>query len=1263
MSSNKRSNLKGTREKGKPFEKGPPSNKEGSKDMEQLVRTFWSNNPYVEKPFKNDELEVRFGTRGIKPVSKIDYDNVIQKCKSLGFTCANPGGNYLLRVNSEFLDPATGVVRDSNIRLEIEGFHGIHEYCKHNDVKKLATSTSAFRMEFYRKQLYKDTESGSSPLKPVNVDDFNFRISYQTEEKMSKNSGIVKSIMDNWEKTKKSFRYLNRITLIHPDLPIQLDLSIVKSSRFDTERKRYEMTYTTEESGVFTNPEFYEIELEVVNKNVGPGTDCPLVEGLLSAIRKSVKYVLMGLQGTNYPVSYSEQRAVYQEYLSLFRDKERIDHYVQPKYFIGPSSYTLQIINIAPLSESSNVPNIRKDYTVTEKADGERSMLYISEKGHIYLIGTNMQIAFTGMKTQNKELFQTLLDGEIVLHDKTGAFINLFLAFDIYFLKNKNVRSYEFVSRNANANAEDQKKYRLPLLKYVIGALEPESVVNSNTPMRIESKKFYPLNEKDSIFAACQYILKNVSDGLFEYNTDGLIFTHAHFGVGANKEGQEGPLKKITWEYSFKWKPPQYNTIDFLVKTIKSENGSDQTTPLFQEGMDTSAATAIQEYKTVILCVGFDPKQHGYINPCQDVLDDVLPKYKEEDEEINTYRAAEFVPTHPSEPGAGIANILLKKDDTGVYHMFSEEGEVFTDDTIVEFRYDMDAKKQWRWIPLRVRYDKTAKHKSKGGNEFGNAYNVANSNWHSIHFPVTEEMICTGEGIVTTVDEDVYYNRVVKTGTTRGLRDFHNLYVKKKLITGVAKRGDILIDYACGKGGDFPKWIDSHLSFVLGIDVAKDNLENRLDGACSRFLNYRRDYKQVPYALFVNGNSGANIRNGSALLNDKAAHIVKAVFGEGAKDETRLGKAVMRQYGVAENGFHISSCQFALHYFFENKTTLTSFLRNIAECTRVGGYFIGTCYDGKSVFQLLKDKKRGESVEIWDEGIKIWEVRKEYDNDTFPDTMVSVGYKVDVYQESINKMFSEYLVNFDYLERVLEDFGFKRVTRDEAKDIGMPEGSGLFSELFMRLEEDAKRNKRSANEYGSALHMSSFEKKISFLNRYFIYKKIRNVNAAKVAIDDEEGEGEEEDSKQESKQDSKQESKQESKQDSKQESKQDSKQDSKQESKQDSKQESKQESKQDSKQESKQDSKQDSKQESKEDRKIDKELEEEIIPQSTTKAKVKAKAIAKAKTSTTSRVKKLSTKLILQDSSSSQETKKEEQMVPVPVKSTEKKKKIKLIIE
>ena len=39
--------------------------------------------------------------------------------------------------------------------------------------------------------------------------------------------------------------------------------------------------------------------------------------------------------------------------------------------------------------------------------------------------------------------------------------------------------------------------------------------------------------------------------------------------------------------------------------------------------------------------------------------------------------------------------------------MFAEDGVVFEDNTIVEFRYEMNNMKNWRWVPIRVRNDKT----------------------------------------------------------------------------------------------------------------------------------------------------------------------------------------------------------------------------------------------------------------------------------------------------------------------------------------------------------------------------------------------------------------------------------------------------------------------------------------------------------------------------------------------------------------------------
>jgi 2-polyprenyl-3-methyl-5-hydroxy-6-metoxy-1,4-benzoquinol methylase len=1065
--------------------------------LELICTTFLEKQEHPEKSSQSSvtpEIEVRFGTRGIKPLTKINYDNVIKKLKSLGFISIGTTGEYSLKIETEFLDINTGQFRSSNARTEINGINAIQEYCKTNDINIVLEKYNSSVSIMKKGPIIVDGQM----IRSADFDDFNFRVTYSGEEEIRKNSKLGRDIFENWLKTKKSFRYINRVSFYKDGLPFRVDMSIVRSSDRDRERGRYVKTYNISDSNVFVNQESYEIEIELMNYDaqVLYKTSKEMVRG----IEQVTKYVLSGLQKTNYPISYKEQQGVLEEYMKLIHGEEfKMVKPVYPSDFIGPSSVTLQIKNIVPMNTNMNVPNIRKNYVVTDKADGERNLMFISKSGKIYLISSSMSVMFTGAKTKNEEYRRSILDGELILHNKNGKFINLYAAFDLYFINGHDVRSFGFMPTIVG---NDMNKLRFPILRNLVAKLETSSMTDSKDlvgPIRIATKRFYPMydfNQKEdvlSIFDACHTILQNIEDGLYEYNTDGLIFTPVTFGVGGDKAGQFKPIK--TWEYSFKWKPAEFNTIDFLITTKKAPSGNDIVSPIFENGLDTSIPAQFTQYKTLILRCGFDENKHGYINPCQDVIDGKLPEFNP-DKKSNR-RPVQFFPSSPYDPSAGLCNILLEEDDNGNYQMFTEERQVFDDNTIIEFRYDMNRKGLWRWVPLRVRYDKTAEYRNNLKN-YGNDYTVANDNWHSIHNPITIEMITTGNNIPDEfVGEDVYYNRVTDSSDTTGMRDFHNLFVKKLLIMSVSQRGDTLIDYACGKGGDLPKWIAANLSFVFGMDLSKDNLENRLNGACARFLNYKREIKNMPHALFVNGNSSLNVRSGQAMLNDKAVQITKAVFGQGSREN--LGEGVLQQYGKAVDGFNVSSCQFAIHYMFENVNTLHNFLRNIAECTKLNGYFIGTSYDGKTIFNRLRKKLVGDSIEIFENERKIWQIVKEYESETMDDDASCIGYKISVFQDSINQMFPEYLVNYDYLNRLMEDYGFTLVTREEAKKLGLPESSGMFSELYKLMMNEISRHSSKKNEFGNAPDMKSYEKEISFLNRYFVYKKIRTIDAAKKA--------------------------------------------------------------------------------------------------------------------------------------------------------------------
>jgi hypothetical protein len=1147
-------------------------------DFEHVVTQYLESNPMLRRERKMNELEIRFGDdrNPSRKITKLDYDNVAKQLYACGFTCSNTDGFQILRITNEYFDARLGKNIMSNIRAEVVGADLIQEYCRTNSLRKIIDmpSTVFNKVKFTQKTTAK-AKDGSS-IQRVNMNDFNFRVSYQLEQEFNTQSQVALKILDKWADSKKMFRCLNRVRFRHPRYPIFADISIVKSSR----RTGYNIIpqYTIQEAGVFQSIEQYEIELEVDNERVGMGTAFKTTADLMDALRKCIRIVLMGLQGSKFPIPYSEKDLVLRNYMLLIHgeDADKEDKELQKEFekeynkeesleegearaeklrkvaneganeekgkdkadadkaegeekgkdneadrrernlkrrirttdFIGPSSLTLQLKNIIEPNEKINVPNIRKNYCVTDKADGDRKLLYVADDGKIYLVDTNMTVVFTGTKTSEKTVFNSLLDGEHIKYDKHGEFIHLYAAFDIYYIRKKSVREFAFDSNTEEASDE---YFRLDLLKHFISILKPMSVLETQKPgrevttkqmvssgFRIQCKTFYRDSPMVTIFNCCSKIISNETDGIYEYNTDGIIFTPTDLPVAGTRKGDAGSVFKPTWDRSFKWKPPQYNTIDFLVTIKKDEKtGKDELHHIFQEGRSLQSVQEVKQYKTLVLRCGFDEKRDGFLNPFDDVVKDNI-QYREPTENEEQYKPVPFQPTNPYDPNACFANIWLKEDGNKLF-MVTEEGEYFEENMIVEFAYEKNNEEGWKWVPLRVRYDKTAELKA-GGKNYGNAYRVANNNWHSIHHPITSHMISTGEDIPEVEpSDDVYYARSGEQTSTQSLRDFHNLYVKKKLITGPANKGDTLIDYAVGKAGDLSKWIHANLKFVFGIDVSKDNIHNSMDGACTRYLHKRKEYKDMPRGLFVVGNSSLNIRGGLAFATEKDKQITDAVFGVGPKDSTLLGKGVFQQYGRGEAGFNISSCQFAMHYFFENKTTFHQFVRNLAECTKINGYFVATCYDGKAVFDVLKGYAKGGSMTIMKGDRKIYEITKMYDQTGFPDDDMSLGYPIHVYQESINQTLREYLVNYEYFKEIMENYGFVVVEKEEARRMDLPSGSGLFSELYKHMENEIKRNPKREVDYGTALRITAEERRISFMNRYFVFKKVRSLDAKKMS--------------------------------------------------------------------------------------------------------------------------------------------------------------------
>jgi len=168
----------------------------------------------------------------------------------------------------------------------------------------------------------------------------------------------------------------------------------------------------------------------------------------------------------------------------------------------------------------------------------------------------------------------------------------------------------------------------------------------------------------------------------------------------------------------------------------------------------------------------------------------------------------------------------------------------------------------------------------------------------------------------------------------------------------------------------------------------------------------------------------------------------------------------------------------------------------------LNGYFLGTCFDGNEIFKFLYKRHDGtliqknESVRIDKNQRKMFEITKKYDAmiDSFPTDASSVGMPILVYQESIDKQFMEYLVNFEYFTRLMDDYGFVLMDTKEASSMGFHHSSGLFDRLYGSMKHDIKKEDNNDNLFRNAPNMSSAEKTVSFLNRYFIFKKVREMS-------------------------------------------------------------------------------------------------------------------------------------------------------------------------
>jgi predicted NAD-dependent protein-ADP-ribosyltransferase YbiA (DUF1768 family) len=1026
---------------------------------------------------ENRELEATFGLGG--QVDQTRFLAVAQRLKSKGYV-ENPPVDYMtitIKDHNDDINIRRETLKD-NTRFTIEGSANVEEYCNAEELGNLPY------------EVILKTAIGNPSEDNLVLEDYDMKFKVRREEERAKDDGVVRTILANWQNEKKAFRLIRRWTFEGDGCVF--DLSMVRSNKRNP-TGAYIFTTTFADANILNQPATYEIEVELKHKE-----ETRDEKKAMAKLIKAVGEVLRGIQRSPVLIRKTVKKRTLDSYMNL----------VGSDKFRGVKPRTLEMKNFIS-RRLPNTPNIRDGYNVTDKADGLRVLGYCDAKGELFLIDKAMNVYRTGLL--NESCRNSLVDGEWIttVKDpedpaKQKGTQQLWL-FDIYIAANKEVVDalpfYSAIKDTLTRYKKLQDWYSA-WVKDGPTSLLQGLTAGSRLLVNLKHFEFAGKDDKEIFTKAAKMLTRDT-----EYNTDGLIFTSNATGL---------PAADSNFREQFKWKPAKENTIDFLVRVQKNPENPNEDLIETETRSDTGRLT---RYKTLILKVG-STMNPACANPRDTILfEREIPKggcksdkfYR--DSKSGKYVAVAFNPSEYADPKASVCKVEIQRDaETQLDYIKTEKSEEpIQDRSIVEMRYEMKNPEGWRWIPVRVRRDKTEKFER---GELGGSLNAdftAEGVWNSIHNPITKGMISTGNEAPTKDelegegdDETVvnlnkpYFERKAnreQLQSVEGLRNFHKHYIKGETLLKSALKGGnkFLLDLAVGEGADINRWISNDVGFVYGIDIDPKGILDSSRGAYAKYLNRlaenaglpQTEQRSIPTMIFGIGDVSKNLETGKAGYNEEEANILRTVCGKIVPTNSNPAPPFVTNQGkdMLQGGADVVACMFALHYFFKDKETFQGLLDNIKQNLALNGYFVACFFDGQKVFDLLKNKKEGESVTGADRKFALWRITKRYSETTLPTDESGFGLAIQNQFISIGTEHTEYLVPYDLLQVKMAEIGCLPVMGEDLKQLGLPVSTETFEQTYKRAVSQAK--KEGKEPYPMIKPVQEY----SFLNRWCIFKR------------------------------------------------------------------------------------------------------------------------------------------------------------------------------
>lgn len=623
----------------------------------------------------------------------------------------------------------------------------------------------------------------------------------------------------NIEKFNMDLSKFARIKLRFSVCPVEIEgwrvdftlVRIVNNIKLDIKKDKTNMLFEIDAQNFVNDaPWDYANTLELEVEHISKNKD--MKSGELDAVLEYI-FSMVDVRHKNI-VEY--QKKIYQT-ASYIVDKRQLELFRQKK---GIRDLYNRVWELNRASYYRDVyPNIRK-YFLLHKADGIRSILIIEGNKLFSLDGL-----LTTFELKSSHDKPTIIDSEFV----NGKFY----AFDVIVFNGENV-------------SKKPSSQRIAYIPKIVGMAEGH----------VAPKKIQPLSDNYRSEITEMY----ESSKNLPYGVDGLIFTPLD-DTYANMK-------------SWKWKPLEHMSIDFLVKKPPDkllgispyETRPDHTILFLFCGIskilyDKLRLTPVSGYKKMF------PHQNMYRNfPIQ---------FSPSDEPFA------YIYYHPNDSELKIENIT---------------------DNVCEFRrIDLDVMP--KWDIMKIRTDR--KTELDRGNYFGNGFYIAEYTWQNYQNPLKlEDLIISSSEFM-----DMGYFREEKAAKYKPVAGF-NSFVKCQLLSKF-RGSDWLVDLAAGKGQDMFRVSDAKISNALFLD----NDPQALSELVSRKHDFQRGIKKLNTRIYT------KLANLTTDYNKIIKFLKQIGIPTGTIDVSMCNFAIHYFMGTPDNVRNVIKLVYSLlkpggHFFF-----------------------------------------------------------------------------------------------------------------------------------------------------------------------------------------------------------------------------------------------------------------------------------------------------------------------------------------------------------